>query len=175
MKQRCTMKQIRARRSLAVVLAVLVSVSAAGLTTGCDPLSRDWAWRAGKTHGAIIETTAGRASLGIYRVPTEYLYIAQQRSGVGAVQGLLWAFGRPPEIKRTFTFRGRSVTLEFGMGTRALRSLTHRLIYDDPADLRAAVRDAHRSQNCLALTLVSYGAPASNWTFKQVGCRQGSV
>lgn len=169
------MKQIRPRRSLAIVLAVLVSASAAGLTTGCDPVSRDWAWRAGKTHGAIIETTAGRASLGIYRVPTNYLYLAQQHGGVGAVQTLLWQFGRPPELRRTFTYRGRSVTLEFGFGTRALRSLAHRVIYDDPGDLSYAVIDAHRHHSCLAVTLVSYGRPTKNWTQKQVGCRQGAV
>ncbi|WP_421118940.1 hypothetical protein ACE2AJ_16470 [Aquihabitans daechungensis] len=169
------MKQIRDRRSLAVLLAVLVSASAATLTTGCDPVSRDWAWKAGKTHGAIIETTAGRASVGIYRVPTELLYVAQQRQGVGAVQGALWKFGRPPELRRTFTFRGRSVTLRFGAGTRALRSLTYHLIYDDPGDLRAAVTDAHRSRSCLAITVLSYGRPTRNWTKKQVGCQNGSI
>jgi hypothetical protein len=169
------MKQIRPRRSLAIVLAVLVSASAAGLTTGCDPVSRDWAWRAGKTHGAIIETTAGRASLGIYRVPTEILYAAQQRGGVGAVQGFLWKFGRPPELRRTFTFRGRSVTLQFGAATSRLRSLTYHLIYDNPGDLREAVVDAHRHRSCLAITILSYGQPTRNWTNKQVGCQQGSI
>lgn len=167
------MKQIRARCSLAVALAALLALGAAGLTTGCDPVSRDWAWRAGKTHGAIIETTAGRASVGIYRVPTRYLYIAQSQGGTAAAQGLIWHFGQPPSVKQRFTFRGRSVTLEFG--THALRSLTHRLIYDDPSDLRAALIDAHNRRSCLALTLLSYGRPTSNWTQKQVGCREGAV
>jgi hypothetical protein len=169
------MKQIRPRRLLAVVLSVLVAASAAGLSTACDPVSRDWAWKAGKTHGAIIETTAGRASLGIYRVPTDLLYLAQQRSGVGAVQGLLWRFGRPPELKKTFTYRGRSVTLQFGRGTQALRALAHRAIYGHPRDLRAALIDAHRSRSCLAATLISYGQPTMNWTSKRVGCQKGSI
>jgi hypothetical protein len=169
------MKKIRARRTLAVALAALLSLGAAGLTTGCDPVSRDWAWRAGKTHGAIIETTAGRASIGIYRTPTRWLYRAQRKAGVGAVQALIWHFGRAPELRRTFSFRGHSVTLEFGTTTRALRSLTYRLIYADPNDLEGAVVDAHRHNSCLALTLISYGRPAKNWTQKQVGCREGAI
>ena len=169
------MKQIRARRSLAVALAALLALGAAGLTTGCDPVSRDWAWRAGKTHGAIIETTAGRASLGIYRVPTEYLYLARQQRGISLVQSLLWQFGRPPAIKKTFRFKGRSVTLEFGAGTKALRSLAHHAIYDDPGDLDGALADAHRHRSCLAVTLLSYGHLTRNWTQKQVGCQKGAV
>ena len=169
------MKQIRARRSLAVALAALLALGAAGLTTGCDPVSRDWAWRAGKTHGAIIETTAGRASLGIYRVPTELLYMAQQRYGTRKAQDAMWKYGRPPMLRRTFTYRGRSVTLEFGATTSALRSVTRHLIYDDPSDLRGALIDAHRNGSCLAITLLSYGQPTRNWTNKHVGCQQGSI
>jgi hypothetical protein len=169
------MKQIRARRSLAVALAALLSLGAAGLTTGCDPVSRDWAWRAGKTHGAIIETTAGRASIGIYRVPTEILYQAQHRYGITSAQNAIWKYGRPPQLRRTFTFHGRSVTLEFGATTAALRSFTHHLIYDDAADLRGALIDAHHNRSCLAITLLSYGQPTRNWTNKQVGCQQGAI
>lgn len=169
------MKQIRPRRLLAVVMTVLVATSAAGLSAACDPVSRDWAWKAGKTHGAIIETTAGRASLGVYRVPTDLLYVAQQRSGVGAVQSLLWHFGRPPELKKTFTYRGKSLTLQFGAGTKALRALAHRVIHGSPQDLRSALNDAHRSGSCLAVTLISYGRPTINWTPKQVGCQKGSI
>ena len=162
-------------RWLAVVLTGLLAVGASGLTTGCNPVSRDWAWKAGKTHGAIIETTAGRASLGIYRVPTDLLYLAQKGKGTAYMQGLIWKYGRPPELKKTFTFRGRSVTLQFGTATKALRALAHRLIYDDPADLAGALSDAHRNKSCLALTLISYGKPTSNWTQKQVGCQNGAV
>lgn len=169
------MQKTSRSRWRAAVLTALLAVGATTTATSCDVVSRDWAWKAGKTHGAIIETTAGRASVGIYRVPTKWLFVAQTKAGTGAVQSLLWRFGRPPELKKRFTFRGRSVTLEFGTGTRALRSLTYRLIHDDPGDLRGALIDAHHNRACLALTLVSYGKPTSNWTHKQVGCQDGSI
>jgi len=129
----------------------------------------------GKTHGAIIETTAGRASLGIYRVPTRALYGVLQKSGVAEVQKYLWQFGEPPQLKKTFTYRGYRLTLEFGTGTAALRTLTYKLIYDDPSDLRSALSDTHRDDSCLALTLISYGKPTSNWTRKQTDCINGSI
>lgn len=169
------MQPTHRRRLSAIALTALLAIGIATASSGCDPVSRSWAWRAGRTHGAIVETTAGRASLAIYRVPTNLLYQAQAKHGVGAVQALLWHFGKPPELKKSFRFQGRSVTLQFGTGTRALRSLTHRLIHDDPGDLRSALVDAHRNRSCLALTLVSYGKPASNWTHKQVGCLNGGI
>lgn len=159
------------RRLHAVVLTALLAVGIASFATACKPPA--WAWRAGKTHGAIIEPTAGRASLGIYRVPTGYLYEAQKQHGVATVQALIWHFGQPPQIEKRFTFRGRSITLAFG--TKTLRSVAHQLVFGDPADLRGAVIDAHRHKDCLALTLFSYGKVTRNWTHKGVGCLNGSV
>jgi hypothetical protein len=148
----------------------------AGLVaTACDPISRDWEWRVGKTHGLIVETTAVRASLGIYRVPTRLLAQVQRKHGVGAVQEALWTFGRPPELEVSKTIGGHTFTIRFGTATKALRWLTHKLIFDDPDDLRAAVRDAGAKDDCLALTLLSYGKPDSNWTHKGVGCHDGSL
>lgn len=100
-------------------------------TTACDPVSRDWAWKMGKTHGAIIETTAGRGSLGIYRVPTRLLYLVLTHGGIKDVQDAIWKYGKPPVLKKTFTYKGLSYTVEFGMATDALRWATKKLIYDD--------------------------------------------
>jgi hypothetical protein len=169
------MKQIPRRRWFTLVLTPLLAIGVAVSATSCDVVSRSWAWKLGKTHGAIVETTAGRASLGVYRVPTRALYGVMKAKGVSEVQKYLWKFGQPPELKKTFTYRGRSLTLEFGTGTAALRKLTYKLIYDDPGDLRAALVDTHRADSCLALTLISYGKPTSNWTNKQTDCRDGAI
>lgn len=166
------MKQIRARRSLAVALAALLALGAAGLTTGCQP-RRTWSWRLGVTHGVIVEATAGRASLGIYRDPTDGLYALYRWGGIRKAQDAIWKVGEPPVVTRTFWYRGRSITTSFG--TYRLRSATHSLIYDHSSDMQRALIDAHSARNCLALTLVSYGRPTSNWTHKRVGCQKGAI
>ena len=165
-------KTLRARWT-ALALTVLIGVTAASSMTACDPVSRDWSWKAGKTHGAIIETTAGRASLGIYRVPRKALHDVYKALGIRKVQDAIWAVGQPPSFTRTFTFRGRSITTSFG--TRILRNKAHSLIYSNPNDLRGALAEAQANRDCLALTLLSYGKPTSNWTHKQVGCQMGAL
>lgn len=167
------MKQTPRRRWLAIALTALLAIGTASATTACDPVSRDWTWRAGKTHGVIIETTAGRASLGIYRSPRKALHSLYKALGLRAAQDAIWKVGQPPMITKTFTYRGRSITTSFGTST--LRGAARSLIYDHPADLRAAILDAHAHQDCLALTLVSYGKPTQNWTHKSVGCQIGSL
>ena len=162
-------------RSTAFAVAVVLGLAALATTTGCDPVARSWSWRLGTTHGAIIETTAGRASLGVYRVPSRVLYQVVVHKGVDAAQDAMWALGRPPELKKTFTYRGHSLTLQFGTGTAALRALTKKLIYDDDKDLFGAVAGAHPSDSCVAITLISYGRPVTNWTSKSVGCRDGAL
>ena len=166
------MKQIRARRSLAVALAALIALGAAGLTTGCRPRTHI-SWQLGVTHGVIVEATAGRASLGIYRVPTEGLYGLYRWGGIRKAQDAVWSSGEPPTYTRTFSYRGRSITTSFG--TRALRNATHSLLYDHTSDFRSALEDAKAAHSCLALTLVSYGRPTHNWTHKQTGCRDGAI
>ena len=143
--------------------------------TGCNVVSGRWHWTLGKTHGVIIETTAGRASLAVYRVPSDALYKVMQATNIQTVEDLLWNYGRPPEIKRTFSFDGRSITVSFGVGTTALRLFAHQVIYDRDSDLEGAMRDSHREHNCLAVTLISYGIPEVNWTRKSVGCNDGGV
>ena len=150
-------------------MTVLVAGS---LTTGCDT-STVLAWRAGKTHGVIIEATAGRASLGIYRKPRSVLYDVYDSGGIRQVQDVIWALGQPPAFRKTFTYRGRSITTSFG--TQAVRDATHSLIYDHPSDLRQALLDAETHHNCLALTLISYGTPTHNWTSKDAGCQMGAL
>ena len=161
------------RRCRAVLMTALLALATATAATACEPGSTTVAWKAGKTHGAIIETTAGRASLGIYRSPRKFLYEVYKAAGIRAVQDVIWAVGQPPSVTKTFTYRGRSITTSFG--TAALRSKAHDLIYRDPSDLRGALVDAQVSHTCLALTLISYGKPAANWTHKQVGCQVGAL
>lgn len=161
------------RRSVVVATAFLALISTSA-ATACDPVSRDWAWTMGKTHGAIIETTAGRGSLGIYRVPTRLLHLVLTHGGIKDVQDAIWKYGKPPALKKTFRYRNLSYTVEFGFTTSALRLATRKLIYDDPKDLESALRETRRGDSCLAITLISYGKPDSNWTFKNVGCQDGS-
>ena len=156
-----------------VLVAVLITVSASTALTACNPVRKSWTWKGGNTHGAIIETTAGRASLAVYRQPTKALNHVLNGLGIRKVQDYLWAFGKPPEIRKTFSFQGKSVTLSFGTATKALRTLSYKLIYDDPADLKGALVDANKNNACLALTLISYGKPTSNWTYKKTGCLNG--
>jgi hypothetical protein len=129
----------------------------------------------GKTHGAIVETTAVRVSLGIYRVPTTVLVQIEREHGVRAAQDAMWAFGRPPQLKVSATIKGHRYTITLSTATKKLRQVTHDLIYGDSRDLRSAIRDAGSHGDCLAGTLLSYGVPDSNWTHKRVGCRDGSL
>ncbi|HWJ62575.1 MAG TPA: hypothetical protein VNS19_11450 [Acidimicrobiales bacterium] len=161
----------RRARWLALALTLSVAFGATTSLTACTP--RTWTWKAGKTHGAIVEVTAGRASLGVYRVPRDALHSVYRSLGIRKTQDAIWAVGRPPSFTKTFTYRGRSITISFG--TAALRNKAHSLIYDDPADLRGALLDAQANHDCLALTLLSYGKPTSNWTHKQTGCQMGSL
>ncbi|MCU1372142.1 MAG: hypothetical protein JWO77_3336 [Ilumatobacteraceae bacterium] len=169
------MKQIPRRRALAVVLTVLLAASTAAATTACDPISRTWAWKGGKTHGAVIEPTAGRASVAIYRRATDGLFLVYKAKGMRFTQDVMWSLGKPPELKKTFTYKGRSLTLSFGAGTKYLRNKAHAAIYDQSSDLRGALLDAHARRSCLALTLLSFGRPTSNWTQKQIDCRDGAM
>ena len=138
-------------------------------------ISRDWHWTLGKTHGVIIETTAGRASLGIYRAPTDGLHLVLIRTDIATVKEVLWKYGKPPEIKKTFTYGGSSITVSFGPATVASRALAHRVIFDHTEDLRSAIKDSYATRECLAVTLISYGVPTINWTKKAVGCKDGAT
>lgn len=161
----------RRARLLALPLVCLLALGAVTSLTACKP--RSWSWRLGATHGAIIEATAGRGSLGIYRVPRKALRDVYGSGGIRQVQDYIWAVGQPPVIHKTFRYRGRSFTTSFG--TAALRNQARSLIYDRSADLRAALFDAHSHHDCLALTLISYGKPTANWTHKEVGCQMGAL
>lgn len=158
-------------RALAIPLALCIAVAAMSTMTACTPPTLRWS--AGNTHGAIIEPTAGRASLGIYRKPRKVLHDVYKAGGIRRVQDAIWAVGQPPAISKTFAYRGHSITTSFG--TVALRGWTHDVIYADPADLRGALLEAQASGDCLALTLISYGKVTRNWTHKQVGCQMGAL
>lgn len=126
-------------------------------------------WRAGATHGAIIEPTAGRASIGIWRAPTRLLADLERSHGIDVVQDVLCASGRFPAV--SVSVGGRSVSSSF------LSQRWCGYVRGDDGDLRGALRDAQggRSDDCLALTLISRGAYLKNWTHKSVGCRTGSL
>lgn len=111
----------------------------------------------------------------MYRAPTRALYRVLNGAGIGVVQNVLWHYGKPPELRKTFTYQGHSVTISFGYATRVLRNTAHRVIFDDPSDLRGALVSAHARDSCLAVTLVSYGQPTTNWTDKQTDCRTGYI
>lgn len=164
------MKLLRRSNRLAVPLSLCLAIGAVTSMSACQPA---WTWKASKTHGVIVEVTAGRGSLGIYRVPRKALRDVYGSGGIRQVQDYIWAVGQPPAITKTFTYQGREITTSFG--TSALRSKAHSLIYGRTEDLRAALLEAHAHRDCLALTLVSYGKPTANWTHKQVGCQMGSL
>ncbi|MEZ5181235.1 MAG: hypothetical protein R2702_05090 [Acidimicrobiales bacterium] len=150
----------RPTRRLAVALAVLCCV---GL--GACQIS----WRLGTTHGAIVEPGAARASIGIWRAPTRLLADLEQSRGVDLVQDILCASGRFPVVALEVGGRGLSVDV--------LKARWCGYVYGDDSDLRSALRDAQRGRtdDCLALTLISGGAYRANWTHKSVGCRTGSL
>ncbi len=143
-------------------LALCVAAIVVG-TTACDSVG----WKLGRTHGAIVEVGARRASLGIYRVPRSKLYDVYRAGGTRAAQDVLWAVGAPPVT---------SVSIDsLSLSTAALNRKMHGYIYGDAADFRGALLDAQRNRDCLALTLISQGLYIKNWTHKSVGCRLGSL
>jgi hypothetical protein len=156
----------RAALLLVVVLPLVTS------TTACN---RVVPWRLGKTHGIIIEHSAVRASLGIYRVPTRALREVHKAAGTKAVQEVLWAKGRPPELKGSIKIAGKKYSLRFSALTKILRSYVHHLIYERSSDLSSALEDTRSHDDCLALTLLSAGLPDENWTHKRVGCVDGAI
>lgn len=153
--------RVRAPRLLAVGALSLIALLG---VTGCDG---SVGWKLGKTHGAIIEPGAARASLGIYRAPRHALYQVYRAGGTKAAQDVLWAVGAPPVV--TVSVKGVSLS------SAALNRKMHGYIYGDPADFRGALVDAERANDCLALTLISRGAYIKNWTHKGVSCRTGSL
>lgn len=145
---------------LAAVVALLV-VSA----TACGPVIT---WRAGRTHGAVVETGAARGGINIYRVPRSKLYDVYRAAGIDGVQDAMWAFGKPPVVKIPMG-GGNSV------GVGVLDSKFHGYIYGDDADLRGALLDAQSNRDCLSITIISHGVYIKNWTHKSVGCELGSL
>ena len=124
-------------------------------------------WRAGATHGAIVEPAAARASVGIWRAPTGVLFELYRTQGIGAVQRLLCDGGRFPAVR--LSVKGVSVSVN------VLKQAWCRYVYRDAGDLRGALIDAQRSDDCLALTLISRGRYTQNWTHKGTGCRWGAL
>ena len=84
--------RVHAPRLLAVGLVSLIAMMG---MTGCKT---SIAWRLGNSHGPIIETTAARASLGIYRNPRHLLFGVYQNGGTKAAQDALWSVGQPPIV-----------------------------------------------------------------------------
>jgi hypothetical protein len=153
--------RVRAPRLLAVGLISLIAVM--GMTSCKTSVS----WRLGRTHGVIVEKTAVRASLAIYRTPRSVLYQLYRQGGTKAAQDALWRYGQPPVA---------SVSVNgIGVSTQVLNHKMHGYIYGDAADFRGALIDAEKNHDCLALTLISHGAYIKNWTHKEVGCRTGSL
>lgn len=153
----------RAPRRVPIPAVALCVTALLFATTSCDAVS----WKLGRTHGAIIEVGAHRASLGIYRVPRRLLFQLYKGGGLKVAQDALWASGAPPVA--AFSIDGVRVSTEF------LNRKLHGYLYGDPADFRGALIDAERSRDCLALTLISRGLYIKNWTHKSVGCRMGSL
>lgn len=153
----------RARRRARARLGAL-AVALALIASACHIT-----WSAGTTHGAIIETTAGRASVGIWRAPTRLLADLERSKGIDLVQDVLCASGRFPAV--TLKVGDTSITADV-LGARWCG-----YVRGDDADLRGALRDSQAGgrDDCLALTLVSRGAYLKNWTHKDVGCRTGSL
>ena len=153
--------RVHATRLLAVGVVSLIAMTA---MTSCKT---SVTWRLGKTHGAIIETTAGRASLGIYRKPRSLLFQLYRNGGTKAAQDAIWTFGQPPVA--SISVNG------IGVSTQVLNRKMHGYIYGDAADFRGALIEAEQHHDCLALTLISRGAYIKNWTHKGVGCQMGSM
>ncbi|MGN6695941.1 MAG: hypothetical protein ACTHN0_17320 [Aquihabitans sp.] len=153
--------RVHAPRLLAVGLISLIALT--GLTSCKTSVS----WKLGRTHGAVIEKTAARASLAIYRKPRSLLYQLYRNGGTKAAQDAIWQFGQPPVA--SIYVNG------IGFSTQVLNQKMHGYIYGDAADFRGALLDAQDNHDCLALTLISRGAYIKNWTHKAVGCQMGSL
>lgn len=127
-------------------------------------------WQVNKNFGTAIEPGAVRASVNIYRTPRKLLYNVYQQNGIGPVQDLIYASGTGP-LTKISGFCVANVCLQSGF----LRSVFHGLVYDRSADLASALVDAQNNLDCLAITLISYGAYDPNWTHKSVACQIGDL
>lgn len=126
-------------------------------------------WTLGATHGAIIEPTAARASVGIWRAPTRLLHQVYEGGGIDVVQDVLCSQATFPAL--------RLAVGSASISANVLQSKWCGYVYGDDADLRGALVDAQRGSrdDCLALTLISNGAYLKNWTHKSAGCKTGSL
>jgi hypothetical protein len=105
----------------------------------------------------------------IYRAPSDALYhFMVGPGGTKGAQDVIWAVAKPPVIN----FCTNDVTC---IGAVYMLSKMHGWIYGDANDIRGAILDSHRENNCLALTLISRGAYIKNWTRKNAGCFQGTL
>lgn len=144
-----------------VLIAALGVFLLALTNSGCVSIR----WDPWVTYGPHIEAGAGRANLNIYRVPRKALYDVMVNSSTRVMQDVLHANGRPP------TWR----LCAGGACVNATASYVTWYIYADAADIKGALFDAQRNYDCLAATMISYGAPTRNWTHKAGGCRLGSL
>jgi hypothetical protein len=126
-------------------------------------------WSLGATHGAIIEPSAGRANIGVWRAPSRVLYDVFEAGGIDPVQDLLCHAGRFPTV--------RVAVGKLSISSNVLQDKWCGYVYGDDADLRGALIDAQRGRrdDCLALTLISRGAYIKNWTHKDAGCKTGAL
>jgi hypothetical protein len=126
-------------------------------------------WSLGATHGAIVEPSAARASVGIWRAPTRLLHELYEGGGIDLVQDILCDQAAFPPLKLTV---GKT-----SISANVLKARWCGYVYGDDADLRGALVDAQRGSrdDCLALTLISRGAYIKNWTHKSGGCKTGSL
>jgi hypothetical protein len=96
----------------------------------------------------------------IYRAPSDALYhFMVGPGGTKGAQDVIWAVAKPPVIN----FCTNDVTC---IGAVYMLSKMHGWIYGDANDIRGAILDSHRENNCLALTLISRGAYIKSWTRK---------
>ncbi|CAN5493910.1 hypothetical protein BH24ACT4_BH24ACT4_11430 [soil metagenome] len=146
-----------------MVPAVAFVVVASFMASSCSIVS----WRLGSTHGVTVEVGARRANVVIYRVARKAIYDVYDSGGTRAAQDVVYNVGKPP----LFSFYRWSVCI----GTSAARTLMKSYIYADASDFRGALIDAQRKRNCFAVTFVSQGLPARNWTTKSGGCYLGGL
>lgn len=128
-------------------------------------------WRAGASHGVLIETTAGRASLVIYRKYTRALWAAfDATNSIYTVRDVIWHYGAPPLIEACTQYGDDT----YCIGTRQFRDVIYDYMFNgNIGDLREAMYDSHGADSCLAFTVISFAQPDRNWTHKQSGCRFG--
>lgn len=154
---------------VAIVIAIVMSLTA----TAC--LNLNIKWTLAKTHGLYVEVTAMRASINIYKAPRAALYDIYKAGGINMTQDILWAVGKPPTVSGFCIDTPGFVHQQFCLSTSAIYNYVHALIYVNDADLKSALIDAENNGDCLALTLISYGVYAPNWTHKGGGCITGQV